>query len=76
MKQRFIVISTDGYEIDTEQFTTYDKAYDYMSYKYHKLKPKLHLEEYEQLSYLGDYKALLYCNGLNVYCWSICRVVV
>lgn len=76
MKQRFIVISTDGYEIGTEQFTTYDKAYDYMAYKYHKLKPKLHLEEYEELSYLSDYKALLYRNGLNVYCWSIYRVVV
>ena len=30
MEQRFIVISTDGYEINTEQFTTYDKAYDYV----------------------------------------------
>lgn len=76
MKQRFIVISIDGYEIGTEQFKTYDQAYDYMSKEYHEHKPSFHIEEFERLSYLDDYKALLYCNGLNVYCWSICRVII
>ena len=76
MKQRFIVISTDGYEISTEQFKTYDQAYEHMAKEYHERKPNFHIEEFEQLSYLDDYKALLYCNGLNVCCWSICRVVV
>ncbi|CBL38415.1 hypothetical protein CL2_14690 [Anaerostipes hadrus] len=70
----YVVNFSDGYEIMSEQFKTYDEAYKNMSGEYNDFTPEEPDGICAEMSYLDDYKALLYCNGNDVYCWNICKV--
>ena len=60
-------ISTWFFESYEEGKKEMDKQYDSFSY--------IELEEdWAEMSYCGDYNAILYCNGYAVYIWKIVEI--
>lgn len=74
-ESKYILIETDGYNIDTMIFYKYEDAYNKMVLKYNSYIPKEGLSEDSKAdSYIDAYDAILYQNGENVYIFKIVKV--
>ena len=74
-ESKYILIETDGYNIDTMIFYRYEDAYNKMVLKYNSYIPKEGLSEDSKAdSYIDAYDAALYQNGENVYIFKIVKI--
>lgn len=73
----FILIHTDGYEIDVVgRFSTLEDAVDEMMNAYYKATPYEGLnEESKSLSHLYSDNAILYANGKDVHVWQVINAI-
>lgn len=74
MKQKILLIHTDGYDIDITTFDDTAAAQQAMQKAYHNLKPSKLEPEWADLSYCDNDNAKLYCNGEDVHIWKIHKV--
>lgn len=74
MKQKILLIHTDGYDIDITTFDDTATAQQAMQKAYHDLKPSELASEWADLSYCDDNSAKLYCNGEDVHIWKLHKV--
>lgn len=65
-----ILISTDGFSIETEEFSSAEEAKEEMDRQYDSYSV---LPEYEEFSYCGDSDACLY-NETGVLVWRVVEV--
>ena len=70
MKQKTLLIHTDGYDIDIIEFDDPVAATKAMQNTYDSLKPSELEPEWAELSYCDDDSAKLYCNGEDVHIWK------
>lgn len=70
MKQKTLLIHTDGYDIDITEFDDPVAATKAMQNTYDSLKPSELEPEWAELSYCDDDSAKLYCNGEDVHIWK------
>lgn len=70
MKQKTLLIHTDGYDIDITEFDDPVAATKAMQNTYDSLKPSELEQEWADLSYCDDNDAKLYCNGEDVHIWK------
>lgn len=73
-KKKIILIKTDGYSISTWTFENYEEGKkemdkQYASFDYVELE-----EDWAEMSYCGNYDAILYCNSYGVYIWKIVEI--
>lgn len=73
-KQKYIVVHTDGYTIESDFYADYDSAYEAMKDDYDAKTPEDWIEEYEEDSYISDFDAMLYDNGDDVFLWRIIKL--
>lgn len=70
----YMLISTDGYSIQTEKFKTKEEAKDALSIEYNDYKPEDWDEEmWGDQSYIGNIGAKLF-TGEDVFVWSIVEI--
>lgn len=74
MKQKILLIHTDGYDIDITTFDDTTAAQQAMQKAYHDLKPSKLAPEWTDLSYCDNDNAKLYCNGEDVHIWKLHKV--
>lgn len=74
MKQKILLIHTDGYDIDITTFDDPAAAQQTMQNAYTNLKPSELAHEWADLSYCDDDSAKLYCNGEDVHIWKLHKV--
>lgn len=74
MKQKILLIHTDGYDIDITEFDDPSAAQQAMQKAYDNLKPSELEQEWADLSYCDDNDAKLYCNGEDVHIWKLHKV--
>lgn len=74
MKQKILLIHTDGYDIDITEFDNPVTATKAMQNAYNSLKPSELAPEWAELSYCDDNDAKLYCNGEDVHIWKLHKV--
>lgn len=74
MKQKILLIHTNGYDIDSTTFDDPAAAQQAMQNAYNNLKPSELAPEWADLSYCDDDSAKLYCNGEDVHIWKIHKV--
>lgn len=74
MKQKILLIHTDGYDIDITEFDNPVTATKAMQNAYNSLKPSELRPEWTELSYCDDNDAKLYCNGEDVHIWKLHKV--
>ena len=74
MKQKILLIHTDGYDIDITTFDDTTAAQQAMQNAYNNLKPSELAPEWADLSYCDDDSAKLYCNGEDVPIWKLNKV--
>lgn len=74
MKQKILLIHTDGYDIDITEFDDPIAATKAMQNAYNNLKPSELAPEWADLSYCDNDSAKLYCNGEDVHIWKIHKV--
>lgn len=74
MKQKTLLIHTDGYDIDITEFDNLAAAQQAMQKAYNDLKPSELEPEWAELSYCDDNDAKLYCNGEDVHIWKLHKV--
>lgn len=74
MKQKILLIHTDGYDIDITEFDNPVTATKAMQKAYNDLKPSELEPEWAELSYCDDNDAKLYCNGEDVHIWKLHKV--
>ncbi len=67
----FILIFTDGYNINTNRYSYYDSAYEAMKADYNSRNRNETDDEWDDMSYLCEYGSCLYDCGENVYVWRI-----
>lgn len=68
--EKYVLMHTDGYSIDTNIFTSGEELTAELTKQYNRLAPDENDEEFEDMSYLSDDSAILYANGENVYVWD------
>ena len=73
-KKRVVLIKSADDSISTWFFDSYEKGKkemdkQYFSFNYVKLE-----SDYAEMSYCGDYGAILHCNGYSVYIWKIVEI--
>lgn len=68
---KYILMSSDGYEIEYSFYPDLESAQNAMKEAYHKAEPDEWIEEFEDLSNMTDVSAILYNNGEDVYVWQI-----
>jgi hypothetical protein len=69
-----ILISTDGYSIQTKKCGSIQEAQDIMKREYRDAYPEVNDESSEEMSSISEYDAILYANGENVFVWSIIEI--
>lgn len=74
MKQKILLIHTDGYDIDIITFDNPAEARQTMQHAYDNLKPSELAPEWADLSYCDNDSAKLYCNGEDVHIWKLHKV--
>lgn len=74
MKQKILLIHTNGYDIDITTFDDTATAQQAMQKAYHDLKSSELGPEWTELSYCDDNDAKLYCNGEDVHIWKLHKV--
>lgn len=74
MKQKILLIHTNGYDIDITEFDDPAAATKAMQNVYDSLKPSELGPEWAELSYCDDNDAKLYCNGEDVHIWKLHKV--
>lgn len=74
---KYILIETDGYQINENRFSTKTEASEYLQSRYNSLIPESWEEEEEtaekEMSYCNDAAATLY-TGEDVYVWKLIEV--
>ena len=70
-KTKAILIKTDGYDITHSFFDSFENAKVAMKKQYEANVPDEWFDDFEDLSYCGDYNAALYRNGEDVFLWKI-----
>lgn len=65
-----LLIWSDGYEIGVDKYESKAAAYRKMSDSYQEGFDEL-WEEFKELSYISDDKAVFYDNGNGTYCWQL-----
>ena len=71
---KYILCLTDGYTIDCiGKFSTLEKAQTYMRKDYNYFAPHECNwdEDFKEMSEVGDFDAILYRNGEDVFVWHI-----
>lgn len=71
---KYLLISTDGYDIVYRAFNSFEEAATEMEKAYKARKPDYLEEKYADLTYIGENNASVYCNGEDVYLWEIITV--
>lgn len=71
---KYLLIYTDGYDINYRTFNSFEEAASEMEKSYKAHKPDYLEEEYANLTYIGENNASVYCNGEDVYLWEIISV--
>lgn len=66
-----LLISTDGYSIQTQKYNSISEAQIAMAKEYKDAYPKQNDESSEEMSSISEREAILYANGENVFVWSI-----
>ena len=74
MKQKILLIHTDGYDIDITTFDDPAAAQQAMQNAYNNLKPSELAPKWADLSYCDNDSAKLYCNGEDVHIWKIHKI--
>lgn len=74
MKQKTLLIHTDGYDIDITEFNDPAAVQKAMKDAYNSLKPSKLEPEWAELSYCDDNDAKLYRNGEDVHIWKLHKV--
>lgn len=74
MATKYILATTNGYEIRSTEHKTLDDAQNAMREAYENYTPDEWADEYEDISYCGTMDAVLYDNGDDVYVWQIIPV--
>lgn len=69
-KRKFMLIHTNGYEIDTEIYGSEAKAERALRERYKQFYPEDMEYEWEDMSFCEDNYAVLYCNGEDVHVWK------
>ena len=76
MKQKILLIHTDGYDIDIITFDDPATAQQAMQNAYNNLKQSKIEPEWDDLSYCDNNSAKLYCNGEGVHIWKLHKVSI
>ena len=66
-----ILITTNGYEINTQVFKCHEDAFEKMSEDYNSLMPDNNPSEFADECYICEDEATLYSRGEDVYLWKI-----
>lgn len=69
-----LLISTDGYSIQTKKYDSIQEAQKIMSDEYKDAYPEVNDESSEEMSSISERDAILYANGENVFVWSIVEI--
>ncbi|RHB42136.1 hypothetical protein DW886_16600 [Enterocloster aldenensis] len=69
-----LLISTDGYSIQTKKCDSIQEAQKIMSDEYKDAYPEVNDESSEEMSSISERDAILYANGENVFVWSIVEI--
>ena len=69
--KKAILIETDGYSITHTFYDGYKEAKEALDKRYIELLPEDLDEDWADMSYCGEYDAILYNNGEDVYVWKI-----
>lgn len=72
----YILIYTDGFNISTSQFDTFEEAFDEMERNYNLYDTGAFNEEYKEQCYIGSNSAAVYNNGEDIFLWQIIEVRV
>ena len=72
----YILIYTDGFNISTSQFDTFEEAFDEMERSYNLYDTDTFDEEYKEQCYIGSNSAAVYNNGEDIFLWQIIEVRV
>lgn len=72
----YILIYTDGFNISTSQFDTFEEAFDEMERSYNLYDTDTFDEEYKEQCYIGSNNAAVYNNGEDIFLWQIIEVRV
>lgn len=74
MKEKYILIKTNGYDIEVFDCKTFEEANSKMKEQYESLHPEENEESCEEMSYINENDAMLYANCESVYVWHIHKV--
>lgn len=74
MKRKFVLIRTDGYEIDAEDFNTAEEAICEMQKQYTNKYSEDIDESSKEMSYCTNENAILY-TGKEVFVWKIHQII-
>ena len=75
MKNKYLLMTTDGYSLDDYTFyDSFETAQAMMKKSYENLTPSNWIDEFKEMSNCGEKDAILYCNGENVYVWNIIKM--
>lgn len=69
-----VLVHTDGYSINHRTYANYQAAKTAMKEEYAQHNHNTVNDDWDKLSYIDDYNAVLYDNGENVYVWQIVEV--
>lgn len=71
---KYLLINTDGYDINYRTFNSFEEAATEMEKAYKAHKPDYLEEKYADLTYIDENNAAVYCNGEDIYLWEIITV--
>lgn len=71
---KYLLISTDGYSIDTKDYSTLEEAEAAMKKAYDELSPQEN--NCKEDCWINKNSAILFANGENVYVWDIQKVEI
>lgn len=71
---RYLLVGVDDCMIDDSTYGSYEEAYQAMAKAYEEHTPKENDPEFAEISFLGEWDAVLYANGENVYLWKIIEI--
>lgn len=67
----YILIDTDGYNISTKIYSSFEQAQAQMRKEFIQRTPVNFIDSYRKMSELNIEDAILYDNGNDVYAWKI-----
>lgn len=69
-----VLVYTDGYSIKNKTYPDYQTAKTAMEEEYKQYNNNTPGDEWDKISYIDDYDAILYAGSINVHIWNIMEI--